>query len=102
MALNLLLRSAAFRLNLKSHHRFLSLLLAASILAAPFIGEQTAAGAQAQAEKDVPKVKPGKPVERELVGVQSHSYRIKLEAGQYLDAVLEQRGIDVVVTLLGP
>ncbi len=105
-----LLRSAAFRFNLKSHHRLFSLLLAVSILAAPFIWAhtrsgsyaQTAAGARAQAEKDVRRLDPGKPIERELAGGQSHSYKITLAAGQYLDAVVEQRGIDVVVTLFGP
>src|SRR5262245_36059475 len=44
----------------------------------------------------------GKPIERELAGGQSHAYRITLAAGQYLNVVVEQRGIDVVVTLLGP
>jgi CHAT domain-containing protein len=110
MGINLLLRSAAFRIKLKSHHHLFSLLFAASILATPFIWAhtryrsfaQTAAGAQAQAEKDVRRVEPGKPIERELAGGQSHSYKITLATGQYLDAVVEQRGIDVAVTLLGP
>ena len=44
----------------------------------------------------------GKPVERELAGGQSHSYQITLAANQYLNVVVEQRGIDVVVTLFGP
>src|SRR5262245_10250956 len=101
MAFNLLLRSAAFRLNLKSHQRLFSLLIIASILATPFIWAQTAAYAHDRTEKDVPRLKPGKPIERELAGGQSHSSRIKLEAGQYTDDVEEHRGVDVVVTLLG-
>src|SRR5215475_9440611 len=44
----------------------------------------------------------GKPIERELAGGQSHAYQITLAAGQYLDVVVEQRGIDVVATLSGP
>src|SRR5262245_16891409 len=44
----------------------------------------------------------GKPIERELAGGQSHAYQITLAAGQYLNVVVEQRGIDVVVTLFGP
>ena len=34
-----------------------------------------------------------KPIERELSGGQSHVYEITLTAGQYLNAVVEQRGI---------
>jgi tetratricopeptide (TPR) repeat protein len=44
----------------------------------------------------------GKPVERELAEGQSHSYQITLAAGQYLNVLVEQRGIDVVVRLQGP
>ena len=44
----------------------------------------------------------GKPIERELAGGQAHSYQLSLAAGQFLDAVVEQKGIDVVVTLFGP
>jgi len=44
----------------------------------------------------------GKPIERELAGDQAHSYQLSLAAGQFLDAVVEQKGIDVVVTLFGP
>ena len=35
----------------------------------------------------------GKPIERELSSGQSHVYEITLTAGQYLNAVVEQRGI---------
>src|SRR5688572_23163957 len=45
---------------------------------------------------------PGKPVERELSGGQSHSYRITMISGQYLHLVVAQRGIDVAVTLFTP
>ncbi len=44
----------------------------------------------------------GKPVERELKGGETHRYRIRLEAGQYLYVVVDQKGIDVAVTLVGP
>ncbi|MBI4853195.1 MAG: tetratricopeptide repeat protein, partial [Acidobacteria bacterium] len=43
-----------------------------------------------------------KPVERELVGGEIHSYTIKLEANQYLNAVVEQKGIDIVAALYNP
>ena len=47
-------------------------------------------------------LEPGKPVERELAGGQTHAYQLTLAADQYLHFVVEQRGIDVVVALTGP
>src|SRR5215475_6711121 len=44
----------------------------------------------------------GKPVERELSGGQSHSYKITMISGQYLYVVVAQRGIDVAVALFAP
>jgi CHAT domain-containing protein/tetratricopeptide (TPR) repeat protein len=44
----------------------------------------------------------GKPIERELAGGASHSYQLTLAAGQFCRIVVDQRGIDVVVTLYGP
>ncbi|MGH9837545.1 MAG: tetratricopeptide repeat protein [Blastocatellia bacterium] len=63
---------------------------------------QTSATNAAQAAQDALPLEPGKPITRELAGGQSHPYRITLDAGQYLNVVVEQRGIDVVVTLFGP
>jgi len=47
-------------------------------------------------------LEPGKPVERELSGGQSHSYKITMTSGQYLRAVVGQRGIGVLVALFTP
>jgi CHAT domain-containing protein/Tfp pilus assembly protein PilF len=44
----------------------------------------------------------GRPVERELRGGERHVYRLRIAAGDYLAAVVEQKGIDVVATLYGP
>jgi CHAT domain-containing protein/Tfp pilus assembly protein PilF len=44
----------------------------------------------------------GQPVDRELSGGQSHSYQIKLSADRYLQLIVEQRGIDVAVTVFAP
>jgi CHAT domain-containing protein len=41
-------------------------------------------------------------IERELKGGDSHSYRITLTSGQFLYALVEQKGIDVAVGLLDP
>jgi CHAT domain-containing protein/tetratricopeptide (TPR) repeat protein len=47
-------------------------------------------------------LEPGKPVERELSGGQSHSYKVTMISGQYLRVVVAQRGIDVAVALFAP
>src|SRR2546423_9910056 len=44
----------------------------------------------------------GKPVERELRGTGSHTYGLTLEAGEYLNLVVDQRGIDVLVRVSDP
>lgn len=44
----------------------------------------------------------GVPITREFSGGQSHSYRMTLAQGQYLEAIVEQRGIDVVVVVFAP
>ncbi|MGH9768037.1 MAG: CHAT domain-containing tetratricopeptide repeat protein [Blastocatellia bacterium] len=53
---------------------------------------------QAQARR----IEPGKPVERELKGGEVHQYQVEMEAGQFLHAIVEQRGIDVVVIIFAP
>ncbi|MBI4852958.1 MAG: tetratricopeptide repeat protein, partial [Acidobacteria bacterium] len=44
----------------------------------------------------------GKEVEQELSGESAHSYSVKLEANQYLNLVVEQKGIDIVATVFSP
>src|SRR5262245_983083 len=58
-------------------------------------------GAASSAQESI-SLEPGKPVERELSGGQSHSYKITMISGQYLHVVVEQRGIDVAVALFTP
>src|SRR5215813_3955986 len=43
----------------------------------------------------------GKTIERELTGGEKHYYSFTLEAGQFVQAVVEQDGIDVVVAIFG-
>ena len=45
---------------------------------------------------------PGAPVERELSGGQSHAYEMILDAGQFLRLTVEQKGVDIVLKLIGP
>jgi CHAT domain-containing protein/Tfp pilus assembly protein PilF len=54
------------------------------------------------APQDQSRLEPGKPIERELSGGQSHSYQLKLAAGQFLNVIVEQQGIDIMVQLSEP
>lgn len=47
-------------------------------------------------------LKTGKPIERDLAGAESHSYRVSLATGQALLISVEQQGIDLALTLKGP
>jgi|SRR5262245_55696155 len=58
-------------------------------------------GAAPSAQESI-SLEPGKSVELELSGGQSHSYKITTIYGQYLHIVVEQRGIDVAVALFTP
>jgi len=55
-----------------------------------------------QDDRQVQRLERDKPIERELASGQSHSYQLSLDAGQYVKLVVDQRGIDVEVRLLGP
>jgi CHAT domain-containing protein/tetratricopeptide (TPR) repeat protein len=52
-----------------------------------------------QTPKELP---PLADVQRELKGGETHSYRILLSAGQFLNAIVEQDDIDVVTAIFGP
>lgn len=60
------------------------LLLAASLL--------TASDARAQVA----------PIERKIAGGELHTLRLRLDRGKFVRAVFDQRGIDIVLTLIGP
>jgi CHAT domain-containing protein/Tfp pilus assembly protein PilF len=47
-------------------------------------------------------LKLNQPLERDLAGGKAHDYLITLGEGQYMRVVVEQRNIDVVLTLFGP
>lgn len=58
--------------------------------------------AQESKQTDVRELKVGAPIERELPGGGTQSYRVMLTTGQYFHLTVEQKGIDVVVRLFGP
>ena len=47
-------------------------------------------------------LEPGRAVEREIAGGESHTYQLVLQAGQFVRVVVEQNGIDVAVALIAP
>jgi tetratricopeptide (TPR) repeat protein len=55
----------------------------------------------AQAQEQT-RLEPGLPLTREIKGGETHSYQVTLVEGQFLRAVLEQRGVNVWITLLAP
>jgi len=80
------------------------LMLALTVKAA---GQETTTPAIAGDPKNektnvVGTLEPGKSVEQQLRGGEEHLYRLNLVAGQYLNLVVEQHGVDVVVTLFDP
>lgn len=68
------------------------------ILALCFLGIP----ALAQGEKSIPILEYGKPIEREIAGGQSQPYRIDLSVGQFVQIVVDQRGIDVTLVWSEP
>jgi tetratricopeptide (TPR) repeat protein len=69
------------------------------------IGFQPAAQANSfldQAQGDLQQLEAGKAVEREITGGESHAYRIRLEAGQFLRLVVAQKRISIAIALAGP
>lgn len=51
-------------------------------------------------QQEITVLEPGKPLEREIAGGQSHAYRITLSGGQYACIIAEQHGIDVALQVL--
>ncbi|MCI0420651.1 MAG: hypothetical protein L0312_15730, partial [Acidobacteria bacterium] len=47
-------------------------------------------------------LEPGKPVERELSGGQTHIYTLTLNANQIARVVAEQKGVDLTLSALAP
>jgi tetratricopeptide (TPR) repeat protein len=69
--------------------------------APPVLAPASERGAAPSAQESI-SLDPGKPVERELSGGQSHFYKITMTSGQYLRITVSQRGIDALVALFTP
>ncbi|MGH9799600.1 MAG: tetratricopeptide repeat protein, partial [Blastocatellia bacterium] len=64
--------------------------------------QRSGASAASPIEQDVHALEVGKPIERELAGGQTHIYQLPLEANQFAHVLVDQRGIDVKITLTMP
>ncbi len=53
-------------------------------------------------QHDSTAIEPGANIERELKGGEAHTFRSNLITGQFMHVVVNQKGIDVTVTLFGP
>ncbi len=71
------------------------LILLLSLTVPPASSQGSGAG------QEVTPLEIGKAIERELSGGERHNYDLKLDEGQYASVVVEQRGIDLLVRVLG-
>jgi CHAT domain-containing protein/tetratricopeptide (TPR) repeat protein len=60
------------------------------------------AGSLVAAQNGGDLLEPDKTIERNLAGGETHSYRIALASGQFLEAIITQRQQDLTATLFGP
>jgi tetratricopeptide (TPR) repeat protein len=80
----------------------LSLSLSPALIQASSTAPYQGVKEMAQGDGQARPLEAGRPIERELSGGRSHSYEITMAAGQYLQLVVDQRGIDVVVAFFAP
>jgi CHAT domain-containing protein/Flp pilus assembly protein TadD len=78
------------------------LLAQSTAMASRYQQRQSARSNSGTNQSEVRRLEVGKPIERELKGGEEHAYEVTLVAGQYLDAVVEQKGVDVVVVVIAP
>jgi erythromycin esterase len=67
-----------------------------------FLFQATLTQGQTSTAKEIQHLVSGALVERTMRGGEVHKYEVPLSAGQYLTVVVDQRGIDVVVTAFRP
>src|SRR6266567_6373230 len=71
--------------------------IGAMLLAMLFAGSLSA-----QDERNIRALEPGKPIERQIAASETHSYSLRLEAGEFIHVFVYQRGVNVASTLIGP
>ncbi len=64
--------------------------------------QSSTANSAAKQENEARLLEAGKPTERELRGGETHVYRVRMEAGQFLHADVVHRGVNVYVAAYDP
>jgi len=63
---------------------------------------QSSLGTTGHPQSEAAFLEPDKPIERTLQGGEKHIYAIRAGAGHFIHAIVDQRGIDVALTLYAP
>jgi hypothetical protein len=66
------------------------------------IGLGVSVNSSTQNDQEARDLTPDAPIERELKRGEAHIYQVALEAGQFLQVTVEQKGIDVALKAVGP
>lgn len=74
---------------------------ARTAIGAPYLA-RAAQGQPPPAAKDLGQLRPGETRRQEIGGGEAHAFRVPLEQGQYLRAVVTQDGIDLAVSFFVP
>jgi CHAT domain-containing protein/Flp pilus assembly protein TadD len=81
--------------------RFVFFAIACLAVAGP-LRAQGSSGVAGHPKSKATSLKPGKPLERTLQGGEKHIYAIRAQTGRFIHAIVDQRGIDVALTLYAP
>lgn len=73
--------------------------LSFALLSRPEVSSRLAPITHANATQDKGSLSPAAKIEREIAGGEAHSYSLALSAGDFVRLAVEQRGIDLVITL---
>jgi len=88
---------------MKRHHNvYFSLVLSLLLTTDIILPASSFAAVQVQVGQEERTLEPDKPIEGELTGGSHHSYRVALTTGQFFHVMVQQRGIDLLVTLRDP
>jgi erythromycin esterase len=82
--------------------RFCVLLFVFSLILILPDGLGTALAQEPPGQVSAVPLEPGAPVERAMGADDVHAYQVALDQGQFLRTIVDQNGIDVVVTVIGP
>jgi CHAT domain-containing protein/Tfp pilus assembly protein PilF len=77
------------------------LLVSVKLTVAKLHQEKDASSIRVQEQASAYPLTIGQPVAREMRGGEQHTYEVRLSAGQHARVVVDQKGIDVVLALLG-